>query len=202
VTLLEQLIALLITAIVLVAAAGMYRSTIENRGSQLEQREAQDIVRQIASMVTEDISMVYFSNEKSCSMVTDVVTLNELEQQLLNICTSAYPLSSVVTSATSDNYVVERPQRALGSAVQQVRYVARYATSGQKGAFSLIRQFRLHRTRQPQKWKELILASDVSRFSVKKRDETGVAVVEVATGLPVAASCGGTVIYNHTVRSR
>ena len=179
-SLLEQLIALLITAIVLVSAVGIYRSTLVGRSYQVELREAYDTVRHIVSLAEDDIALAFFSNESNCSMVTESIALNSEEQQLFALCTTANPLAAQV------------------SVVQQVRYIARYLGSGKKDSFLLVRQSRFHRTRQEQVWKEIVLADGVTEFSVKKDEALGVATLAVSRSEPLQIVAGGSAVFSYT----
>ncbi|MCT4625425.1 hypothetical protein [Halodesulfovibrio sp.] len=180
-TLLEQLVSLMICAILIVAAVGSYRTSISGSDILTKRAGIDDVTRHVLDIISEDLLLAYTGHE-DCKLKSSVVRSGGNEDVVLQLCTTANPLE--------DDY----------SAIQQVKYVLRSHEVAGNRQRQLLRISRAFRTSQTYDWESLLLVGDVR--SLKFTDVPALSIMQVSLavrGREQKSSVSKAVSYSYAV---
>lgn len=163
-TLLEQLVSIVLCAIIMLAATTSYKVLLQNGSVLKEHYTREDSLRNVLDRVADDVSCL-FVDKNLCAVQTRRfrdVTGNEI---LMQFCSSA------------------APQGIKESAIEEVRYVLQ-KKSGENGGSSAT-LFRLSRpafVRLEREWQAMQLATDVTGFQLEQEKDSSLGTIYVTVG--------------------
>lgn len=163
-TLLEQLVSIVLCAIIMVAATSSYKALMVSSGSLQNVQQSEDRLRNVMHRVAEDMAFL-FVNDSLCKMQTRQISVSDGQEILAQFCTTV------------------APQGVTESAIEQVRYVLQGEKAGEaRKPQKLVRQSRAVFVPIERQWQNIELATEVTEFTVTPLNEMLLARLNVGIG--------------------